>query len=35
MLLGAYKPTSGKARVLGIDPTREAIKVKGLIRLYA
>ena len=31
MLLGLTEPTSGKAKVLGIDPTREAIKVKGLI----
>lgn len=31
MLLGLTEPTSGKVRVLGIDPTREAIKVKGKI----
>ena len=31
MLLGLTEPTSGKARVLGIDPIREPIKVKGLI----
>jgi ABC-2 type transport system ATP-binding protein len=31
MLLGLTEPTSGKARVLGIDPTRESIKVKGMI----
>lgn len=31
MLLGLSEPTSGKARVLGIDPSRNPIKVKGLI----
>ena len=31
MLLGLTEPTGGKARVLGIDPTREPIKVKGMI----
>jgi ABC-2 type transport system ATP-binding protein len=31
MLLGLTEPTSGKARVLGIDPIREPIKVKGMI----
>lgn len=31
MLLGLTEPTSGKVRVLGIDPTRDAIKVKGKI----
>ncbi len=31
MLLGLTEPTSGKVRVLDIDPTRDAIKVKGLI----
>jgi len=31
MLLGLTEPTEGTARVLGIDPVREAIKVKGLI----
>jgi ABC-2 type transport system ATP-binding protein len=31
MLLGLTEPTSGKARVLGIDPVREPIKVKGMI----
>jgi len=31
MLLGLTEPTSGKARVLGIDPNREPIKVKGMI----
>ena len=31
MLLGLTEPTSGKARVLGIDPTRDSIKVKGMI----
>jgi ABC-2 type transport system ATP-binding protein len=31
MLLGLTEPTSGKARILGIDPTRESIKVKGMI----
>ncbi len=31
MLLGLTEPTSGKARVLGIDPTRNPIKVKGMI----
>lgn len=31
MLLGLTEPTSGKARVLGVDPTREPIKVKGMI----
>lgn len=31
MLLGLSEPTSGKARVLGIDPSRDPIKVKGLI----
>ncbi len=31
MLLGLTEPTSGKVRVLGIDPTRESIKVKGMI----
>lgn len=31
MLLGLTEPTSGKARVAGIDPTREPVKVKRLI----
>lgn len=31
MLLGLTEPTSGKVRVLGIDPARDAIKVKGVI----
>ena len=31
MLLGLTEPTSGTAAVLGVDPTREPIKVKGLI----
>jgi ABC-2 type transport system ATP-binding protein len=31
MLLGLTEPTSGRARVLGIDPTRDPIKVKGMI----
>jgi ABC-2 type transport system ATP-binding protein len=31
MLLGLTEPTSGKARVLGIDPTRDPIKVKQKI----
>lgn len=31
MLLGLTEPTEGTARVLGVDPVREAIKVKGLI----
>jgi ABC-2 type transport system ATP-binding protein len=31
MLLGLTEPTSGKAKVLGIDPIRDPIKVKGMI----
>jgi ABC-2 type transport system ATP-binding protein len=31
MLLGLTEPTSGKARVVGADPAREPIRVKGLI----
>ncbi|MGD9182854.1 MAG: ABC transporter ATP-binding protein [Desulfobacterales bacterium] len=31
MLLGLTEPSSGTARVLGIDPTREPIKVKSMI----
>lgn len=31
MLMGLTEPTSGKARVLGIDPTRDPIKVKRKI----
>lgn len=31
MLMGLTEPTSGKARVLGIDPTRDPIKVKQKI----
>lgn len=31
MLLGLTEPTSGRAKVFGIDPNREPIKVKGLI----
>jgi ABC-2 type transport system ATP-binding protein len=31
MLLGLTEPTSGSARVLGFDPTREPIKVKQMI----
>ncbi len=31
MLLGLTEPTSGKAKVLGIDPTRQPIRVKGVI----
>lgn len=31
MLLGLTEPTSGSARVLGHDPTREPINIKGMI----
>src|SRR5512136_167186 len=31
MLLGLTEPTSGKVRVLGVDPTRDSIKVKGMV----
>jgi ABC-2 type transport system ATP-binding protein len=31
MLLGLTEPTSGRAEVLGIDPTRHPIRVKGMI----
>jgi ABC-2 type transport system ATP-binding protein len=31
MLLGLTEPTSGSARVLGLDPTRDPIKVKAMI----
>ena len=31
MLLGLTEPTSGKARVLDVDPIREPIRVKGMI----
>jgi ABC-2 type transport system ATP-binding protein len=31
MLLGLTEPTSGSARVLGLDPTRDPIKVKSTI----
>ena len=31
MLLGLTEPTDGQARVLGIDPTRHPIRVKGMI----
>lgn len=31
MLLGLTEPTSGEVRVLGIDPIRDSIKVKGMI----
>ena len=31
MLLGLTEPTSGTARVLGVDPAREPIKVKSMI----
>jgi len=31
MLMGLTEPTSGKARVLGLDPSREPIKVKSRI----
>lgn len=31
MLLGLTEPTSGTARVVGVDPTREPIKVKSMI----
>jgi ABC-2 type transport system ATP-binding protein len=31
MLLGLTEPSSGKARVVGVDPTREPIKVKSMI----
>jgi ABC-2 type transport system ATP-binding protein len=31
MLLGLTEPTSGSAKVLGLDPTREPIKVKSMI----
>jgi len=31
MLLGLTEPTRGRARVLGIDPTRHPIQVKGMI----
>ncbi len=31
MLLGLTEPTSGRVRVLGVDPTRDSIKVKGIV----
>ncbi|MGD0235287.1 MAG: ABC transporter ATP-binding protein [Syntrophorhabdales bacterium] len=31
MLLGLTEPTSGKVQVLGVDPTRDSIKVKGMV----
>jgi len=31
MLLGLTEPTEGKVRVLGVDPIREPIRVKGMI----
>jgi ABC-2 type transport system ATP-binding protein len=31
MLLGLTEPTGGTARVMGVDPTREPVRVKGLI----
>ncbi len=31
MMLGLTEPTSGKVRVLGVDPTRDSIKVKGMV----
>jgi len=31
MLLGLTEPTSGRARVFGFDPTREPIRIKGMI----
>ena len=31
MLLGLTEPTSGKARILGFDPTRDPIKVKSKV----
>ncbi|MEW6673587.1 MAG: ABC transporter ATP-binding protein [Thermodesulfobacteriota bacterium] len=31
MLLGLTEPTGGTARVFGVDPTREPVRVKGLI----
>jgi ABC-2 type transport system ATP-binding protein len=31
MLLGLTEPTSGSAKVLGLDPTRDPIKVKAMI----
>ena len=31
MLLGLTEPSSGSARVLGFDPAREPIKIKGMI----
>ncbi|MFC1815146.1 ABC transporter ATP-binding protein [Thermodesulfobacteriota bacterium] len=31
MLMGLTEPSDGKARVLGADPTREPIRVKGMI----
>jgi ABC-2 type transport system ATP-binding protein len=31
MLLGLTEPTSGKVRVLDFDPTRDPIKIKGMI----
>ncbi len=31
MLLGLTEPSAGKARVLGVDPMRDPIKVKGMI----
>lgn len=31
MLLGLTEPTSGKARVLGLDPARDPVRVKGMI----
>ncbi len=31
MLLGLTEPTGGSARILGLDPSREPIKVKSLI----
>jgi ABC-2 type transport system ATP-binding protein len=31
MLLGLSEPTSGSARVCGVDPRREPVKVKRLV----
>ena len=31
MLLGLTEPTAGKARVLGVDPARDPVRVKGMI----
>jgi ABC-2 type transport system ATP-binding protein len=31
MMLGLTEPTSGKVRIFGFDPTREALKVKSIV----